>query len=67
MEIYFKFGMFNKHMLDTNNMPDTLRWWRKQEWIKHSLWCGSRERLVELAQKKMTAPHRRSLGKTWQG
>ena len=56
MEICFKFGIFNKHMLDTDNLPDTLRWWRKQEWIKHSVWCGCRERLVELVQEKMAAP-----------
>lgn len=34
--VYLKFGTFHKHMLNTNNMLDTLSWWRKSGWIRQS-------------------------------
>lgn len=55
--VYLKFGIFYKYMLNINNMLDIFSWWRKSGWIRQSFyiqfWCGSREILVELEEKKI--------------
>lgn len=61
MEVVYKIWYVQQSYVDTNNIPDTQVVGEAREWIRHSLSLIVVERLLELAQNKMAAPHRCSL------